>query len=66
MVDDAKKAANGGAFLLQNIAFQETFIPEDFTNEHKDIAKAVEDFIKGEIISRGDEIEMLILSCNHR
>jgi len=59
MVGDAKKTANGGAFLLQNIAFQETFMPEDFTNEHKDIAKAVEDFIKGEIISRGDEIEVL-------
>lgn len=49
----------GGMFLLKDIAFQDVFTPEDFTSEHKDIAKAVEDFVKGEIISRGDEIEIL-------
>jgi len=54
-----KKIAKGGIFLIKDITFQEIFTPEDFTNEHKDIAKAVEDFIKGEIISRGDEIEIL-------
>jgi len=54
-----KKTADGGIFLIKNITFREIFTPEDFTNEHKDIAKAVEDFIKGEIISRGDEIEVL-------
>jgi alkylation response protein AidB-like acyl-CoA dehydrogenase len=59
MDDNDKKSANGGIFLIENIGFEEIFTPEDFTNEHKDIAKAVEDFIKGEIISRGDEIEML-------
>jgi alkylation response protein AidB-like acyl-CoA dehydrogenase len=54
-----KKVAGGGMFLIENASFQEVFAPEDFTNEHKDIAKAVEDFIRGEIISRGDEIEVL-------
>jgi len=59
MDDNDKKSANGGVFLIKNITFEEIFTPEDFTNEHKDIATAVEDFIKGEIISRGDEIETL-------
>jgi len=59
MNDNDKKSANGGIFLIKDVSFQEIFTPEDFTNEHKDIAKAVEDFIKGEIISRGDEIEIL-------
>ena len=59
MDDNDKKSANGGMFLIRNITFEESFTPEDFTNEHKDIAKAVEDFIMGEIISRGDEIEIL-------
>ena len=59
MDDNNEKSAKGGIFLIQDIAFQEIFTPEDFTNEHKDIATAVEDFIKGEIISRGDEIEVL-------
>ena len=54
-----KDLIGGGMFPLENPGFQEVFTPEDVTNEHKDIAKAVEDFIKGEIISRGDEIEML-------
>lgn len=59
MDNNDKKSANGGIFLIKDITFEEIFTPEDFINEHKDIAKAVEDFIKGEIISRGDEIEML-------
>ena len=59
MDNNDKDIAEGGVFLIKDINFQEIFTPEDFTNEHKDIAKAVEDFIKGEIISRGDEIEVL-------
>jgi len=59
MKDNDSKMAGGGIFLIRDVAIQEIFTPEDFTNEHKDIARAVEDFIKGEIISRGDEIEVL-------
>jgi len=59
MGENLKDIVEGGMFLIKDITFQEVFTPEDFTNEHKDIAKAVEDFIKGEIISRGDEIEVL-------
>ena len=49
----------GGEFLTKHIDFQDVFTPEDFSNEQKDIGQAVEDFIKGEITSRGDEIETL-------
>jgi len=59
MNDNVKKIAGGAIFLIKDITCQEIFTPEDFTNEHKDIAKAIEDFIKGEITSRGDEIELL-------
>ena len=59
-MDDAGiKLMWGGEFLTKYIDCQDVFTPEDFTNEHKDIAKAIEDFIKGEITSRGDEIEVL-------
>lgn len=54
-----KKIVGGGQFLIKEVSSQEVFTPEDFTSEHKDIAKAIDDFIKGEIISRGEEIEML-------
>ncbi len=46
-------------FLVNDVRFQEVFTPEDFSSEHHDIARAAEDFIKGEIVSRGEEIETL-------
>jgi len=52
-----KKA--GGAFLTEDVESPEVFTPEDFTGEHKDIAAAIDDFIKGEIAVRGEEIEIL-------
>jgi alkylation response protein AidB-like acyl-CoA dehydrogenase len=51
--------AGGGMFLIGDTILREIFTPEDFSEEHKDIANAVENFIKGEIISRGDEIERI-------
>jgi alkylation response protein AidB-like acyl-CoA dehydrogenase len=49
----------GGAFLIDDVESQDVFTPEDFTREHRDIATAIDDFIKGEIASRGEEIEIL-------
>ena len=49
----------GGEFLIRPIAAEEIFIPEEFTREHKAIAKTVMEFIDGEIRSRGDEIEQV-------
>jgi len=59
MEDTGEKLMWGGEFLIKHIDCQDVFTPEDFTNEQKDIGKAIEDFIKGEITSRGDEIEVL-------
>jgi alkylation response protein AidB-like acyl-CoA dehydrogenase len=47
----------GGRFLTGPIPWQDIFIPEEFTKEHKAIAKSVKEFVAGEIQSRGDEIE---------
>jgi len=54
-----KKIVGGAMFLIEDVSSQEVFTPEDFTSEHKDVTKAIEDFIKGEIISRGEEIETI-------
>ena len=48
---------SGGEFLTRAIAWEDTFIPEEFTKENKAIAKSVKEFIAGEIQSRGDEVE---------
>ncbi len=47
----------GGQFMTGSAAWEDTFIPEDFTREHKAIAKTVREFVAGEIQSRGDDIE---------
>jgi alkylation response protein AidB-like acyl-CoA dehydrogenase len=59
MDDPKNKIPGGGMFIVNIVTSQEVFTPEDFSNEHHDIAKAAEDFIKGEIISLGEEIEIL-------
>jgi len=48
---------SGGEFLIRSIAWEDTFIPEEFTKENKAIAKSVKEFVAGEIQSRGDEVE---------
>ena len=48
---------SGGEFLIRSMAWEDTFIPEEFTKENKAIAKSVKEFIAGEIQSRGDEVE---------
>jgi alkylation response protein AidB-like acyl-CoA dehydrogenase len=48
---------SGGEFLIRAVAWEDTFIPEEFTKENKAIAKSVKEFIAGEIQSRGDDVE---------
>jgi alkylation response protein AidB-like acyl-CoA dehydrogenase len=59
MEKPGKRFTGGGLFLVTENDPQEIFTPEDFTKEHVAIERAIKDFIKGEISSRGDEIETL-------
>jgi alkylation response protein AidB-like acyl-CoA dehydrogenase len=59
MSRSGEKLSLGGMFIFESVSPQDVFTPEDFTREHKDVYAAVEEFIKGEIISRGEEIETL-------
>jgi len=52
-----KKDICGGGFLDSSLPSEDTFIPEDFSKEHRAIGKSVKEFIAGEIKSRGDEVE---------
>ncbi|WP_307892442.1 acyl-CoA dehydrogenase family protein [Bacillus swezeyi] len=52
--DDLKK---GGAFLVEDVTADQMFTPEDFTDEHKMIAKTTEDYIIGDVLPHIDEIE---------
>lgn len=47
----------GGAFLIESISPQDVFTPEDFNEEQLLIAKAVTEFVEGEIHPVSEEIE---------
>lgn len=47
----------GGSFLIESIPPQEVFTPEDFNEEQLLIAKAVTEFVEGEIHPVSEEIE---------
>jgi len=47
----------GGSFLIESISPQEVFTPEDFTEEHRLIAKAATDFAIGEVQPLIEDIE---------
>ncbi|MCL0089327.1 acyl-CoA dehydrogenase family protein [Dehalococcoidia bacterium] len=51
------KIRKGGAFLVEEIAPQEIFTPDDFTEEHRMIIKTTEDFVKNEVQPHIEELE---------
>ena len=52
-----KHIRKGGDFLITNIDCREIFIPEGFTDEHKQIAETTEQFVINEIQPINDDIE---------
>jgi len=49
----------GGEFLITDALPEEIFTPEDFSNEHRLIAKSADEFALGEVESRREELEEL-------
>ena len=47
----------GGGFLISETPPEEIFAPEDFSEEHKMIAKTAEDFMVKEVLPKTEEIE---------
>lgn len=50
-------AVKGGSFLLDAITADQVFTPEDYTDEHKLIAKTTEDFIVNEVLPELEYLE---------
>lgn len=53
----AEKISKGGEYLLRQIDCREVFAPEDFTDEHRQIAETTEQFVAGEIMQINGQIE---------
>jgi len=47
----------GGAFLVEDRTYQEIFSPEDFTDEHRAIARTTEDFFNKEVVPNLEDIQ---------
>ena len=47
---------SGGSFLLQERQPEEVFTPEDFTDEHRAIAKTTDEFWQKEVVPHIDAI----------
>ena len=47
----------GGSFLITNVSANDCFFPEDFTEEHKQIAQTTNEFALNEILPASDKIE---------
>jgi butyryl-CoA dehydrogenase len=51
------KQIKGGSFLLEEQTAADVFTPEDFTEEHRHIAKTTHDFVTNEVLPLADRIE---------
>jgi butyryl-CoA dehydrogenase len=47
----------GGSFLLESRDPRDVFTPEDFSDEHRQIAKTAAEFVANEVLPAADEIE---------
>ena len=54
---DEQQVIKGGAFLLNECAVEETFTPEDFTEEHRMIAETTRRFVDNEVTPRLAQLE---------
>ena len=53
----AETLLKGGEYLIKEVSCADVFIPEEFTDEQKQIAETTEQFIQNEIVPQIDEIE---------
>jgi alkylation response protein AidB-like acyl-CoA dehydrogenase len=63
VMEAIKLGMKGGGFLLEEIQPEETFAPEDFSEEQRMIAQTVEDFMDQEVLPLIPRIEGKELQC---
>jgi alkylation response protein AidB-like acyl-CoA dehydrogenase len=56
----------GGSFLIADVSLSDCFFPEDFTDEHKQIAETTANFAINEIMPVSDQIEAKDFSVTRR
>ena len=57
MSETKDRVFKGGAFLVEDLTGEDIITPEDFTDEHKMIAKTTEDYVINEVLPFVDNLE---------
>jgi alkylation response protein AidB-like acyl-CoA dehydrogenase len=57
MSNQTEALVKGGGFLVEDISYDKVFTPEDYTDEHKMIAKTSEDFVINEVVPQVEYLE---------
>jgi alkylation response protein AidB-like acyl-CoA dehydrogenase len=59
MSENTQKSITGGEFLIRDVAAEEVFTPEEWSEEQKMIKQTCEDFVQQEIVPNLDRIDSL-------
>ena len=57
MGNQTEKMIKGGSFLIEDVPYEQIFTPEDFSDEHKMIAKTTDDFVEKEVLPQLEYLE---------
>jgi alkylation response protein AidB-like acyl-CoA dehydrogenase len=57
MTEHTANIIKGGSFLTEDVDINRVFTPEDFTDEHKMIAKTTEDYVKNDVTPVIEKLE---------
>ncbi len=57
MTNQIDSFIKGGSFLIDDISYEQVFVPEDFTDEQIMIAKTTEDFLNNEVLPQVEYLE---------
>ncbi|MGN7401181.1 acyl-CoA dehydrogenase family protein [Cytobacillus praedii] len=57
MTNNTDNIIKGGSFLIEDVTYNQVFTPEDYTDEHKMIAKTTEDYVVNEVLPQVPYLE---------
>ena len=57
MANHTEEVLKGGAFLIEDIDAERMFTPEDYSDEHKMIAKTTDEYVANEVLPQVEYLE---------
>jgi len=57
MANQTEQTIKGGSFLINDLSAERVYTPEDFTSEHKMIAKTTDEYVENEVLPQVEFLE---------